>query len=83
MTGTTDVARAGLWARPGDRLVVRGHRLGEHERDAEIIETLGPDGGPPFRVRWSDTGAETLLFPGSDVYVEHLARAGPPRRQRR
>lgn len=63
-----------LRAEPGDRLVVRGHRLGEPERDGEILATLGPEGSPPFRVRWSDTGAETLLFPGSDAYVDRLVR---------
>jgi hypothetical protein len=67
--------RTDLTARPGDRLVIRAHRLGEPERDAEIIEVLGPDGTPPFRVRWSDTGEETLHFPGSDADVEHLAAA--------
>lgn len=83
MTSTTGVARTRPVARPGDRLVIRGHRLGEHERDAEILEALGENGGPPFRVRWSDTGAETLLFPGSDAHIEHLARNARPRRRRR
>jgi len=65
--------RVGLSAEPGDRLVIRSHRLGEPERDAEILEALGPASGPPFRVRWSDTGGETLIFPGGDAYVDHLA----------
>jgi hypothetical protein len=60
-----------LYARPGDRLVIHGHRLGEPERDAEILE-VGENGGPPFRVRWSDTGRETLVFPGPDASVEHF-----------
>lgn len=59
-------------AEAGDRLVVHGHRQGEPERDAEIIEVLGEDGGPPFRVRWSDDGHESIFFPGSDSSVEHL-----------
>ena len=66
-----------LAARPGDRLVIRGHRLREPERDGEILETLGPGGSPPFRVRWSDTGAETLLFPGSDAYLDRPGREEP------
>ncbi len=66
--------RTDLEAHVGDRLVIHAHRLGEHERDAEILETLGPNGGPPYRVRWSDTGEETLHFPGSDATVERLAR---------
>ena len=59
---------------PGDRLVIRSHRVGEPERDAEILE-VGPDGGPPYRVRWDDTGHEGLMFPGSDAYVEHFHRS--------
>ena len=56
----------------GDRLVIRGHHQGEPPRDAEVIEVLGEDGEPPFRVRWSADGHESLLFPGSDASVEHL-----------
>lgn len=73
----------GLCAEPGDRLVIRGHRLGEPGRDGEILEALGPEGAPPFRVRWSDTGVETLLFPGSDAYVDRLAHPLGPRKERR
>jgi len=66
--------RPTLAARPGDRLVIHGHRLGEPERDAEIL-AVGAGGAPPFRVRWSDTGREALLYPGSDARVEHFERA--------
>lgn len=59
-----------LRARPGNRLVIRGHRLGEPTRDGEILE-VGEGGAPPFLVRWSDTGRTTLLFPGPDAYVDH------------
>lgn len=59
----------------GDRIVVRGHRVGEPDRDAEILETRGENGGPPYRVRWSDDGHESLFFPGSDAYVEHFEQA--------
>ena len=68
-----------LKAEPGDRLVIHPHHLGEPGRDAEILDVLGPDGGPPYRVRWSDTGEETLLFPGSDATVDHLAAHMPTR----
>jgi hypothetical protein len=72
--------RSGPWAEPGDRVVIHGHRVGEPARDGEILEALGEAGGPPFRVRWEDTGGETILFPGSDALVEHLAAARPRRR---
>ena len=71
---------AGLTAAPGDRLLIRSHRLGEPPRDAEILEALGAGGSPPFRVRWDDTGSESLFFPGNDAHVEHL---GAPKRRRR
>ena len=55
----------------GDKIVVRGHRIGEADRDAVILAVEGPDGAPPYRVRWSDDGHEGVFFPGSDAVVEH------------
>jgi hypothetical protein len=54
----------GLQAAVGDRLIVHSVHVGEAVRDAEILEVRGADGGPPFLVRWSDTGHEGLVFPG-------------------
>jgi hypothetical protein len=59
-------------AQVGDRLVVKGHHVGEPDKDAEILEVRGSDGGPPFLVRWSDDGHEGLVWPGPDAFVEHL-----------
>ena len=59
-----------MFANVGDRIVIRGHRVGEPERDCEVLE-VGKDGGPPYLVRWGDTGHEALFFPGSDAYVKH------------
>ena len=61
-----------LHASPGDRLVVRGHRQGQPERDAEILTVLGPDGAPPYEVRWSDDGRVSRVYPSSDIYIEHF-----------
>jgi len=58
-------------AAPGDRIVIRGHSVGEHPRDGEIVEVRGPDGTPPFIVRWED-GHEALIFPGPDAAIEHV-----------
>ena len=57
-------------ARPGDRIVIRPHRLGEPPRDGEILDVLGEDGGPPYVVRWSDDGHVSRTFPGSDAVVQ-------------
>lgn len=58
-------------AQVGDRIVIVGHRVGEHERDGEILQVKGDDGGPPYVVRWSDDGHEGLFFPGSDARIDH------------
>ncbi|HEU6443777.1 MAG TPA: DUF1918 domain-containing protein [Gaiellaceae bacterium] len=68
-----------MQASPGDRLVIRGHRVGDRERDGEILEVLGKDGGPPYVVRWSDDGHVSRIHPSSDAYVEHFER---PRKRR-
>jgi Domain of unknown function (DUF1918) len=57
-------------AEVGDRLVVKGHHVGQAERKGEIVEVHGEDGAPPFLVRWDD-GHEGLVFPGPDHTVEH------------
>ena len=58
-------------ATPGDRLIVRGHHVGERDRDCEILEVHGHDDGPPYLVRWFDDGHEGIYFPGDDAVVEH------------
>ena len=60
-----------MQAAVGDKIVVRGHRAGETDREAIILAVDGSDGAPPYRVRWSDDGHEGMFFPGSDAVVEH------------
>ncbi len=61
-----------MHANVGDRIVIGGHRRGEPERDCEVLEVRGADDGPPYQVRWGDTGHEALFFPGPDASVQHL-----------
>jgi hypothetical protein len=61
----------------GDRIVIQGHKVGEHGRDAVILAVEGEGGGPPYMVRWDDTGREVLFFPGSDAVVEHYPSRSP------
>lgn len=56
----------------GDRIVIHGHRIGEPNRDCEVLEVRGTDGAPPYLVRRGDSGHEALFFPGSDAYVQHF-----------
>ena len=52
----------------GDRIAAA--MLDGPVRDGEIIE-VGKQGGPPYLVRWSDDGRETLFFPGPDAHISH------------
>lgn len=61
-------------AHVGDRLVVKAHSVGQHDRSAEVIEVRGESGEPPFVVRWTDDGHEALIYPGSDVIIERTRR---------
>jgi hypothetical protein len=63
-----------MHAKPGDWLVVGGHRVGEAERKAEVLEVRGDKGSPPYYVRWAD-GHESLVYPGSDITVERHRKA--------
>jgi hypothetical protein len=62
-------------AEVGDRIVVASGTLHRPIRDGEILQ-IGADGGGPYLVRWSDSGNESLFFPGPDAHVEHVQREG-------
>lgn len=55
--------------RRGQVLTTPGVR-GASAREAEVVEVRGVNGGPPFLVRWLDTGRTSLLFPDCDVWIE-------------
>ncbi|MGW0980978.1 DUF1918 domain-containing protein [Streptomyces xiamenensis] len=61
-----------MQARAGDRMVTHGRTVGQEDRISEVVEVLGADGAPPYRVRSGD-GHETVLSPGPDTVVEHTA----------
>ena len=67
-----------MHASVGDRLVVHGAHVDDVVRDAEILEVRGAEGGPPYVVRWSDTGHEAFVFPGPDAVVQHFEHGAPP-----
>jgi len=62
----------------GDKLVIHGHTVGQHERHATIVEVRGEDGAPPYVVHWDDDPNEVphdhLFFPGSDAEVQYDQR---------
>ena len=53
----------------GDRIVVASGVVGGAVRDGVVVGCEHADGSPPYRVRWSDTGEESLVFPGPDTLV--------------
>ncbi|WP_078613451.1 DUF1918 domain-containing protein [Streptomyces katrae] len=50
---------------------MHGRVVGEHDRVVEIVEVLGPDGTPPYKVRAAN-GHESIMSPGPDSQVQHL-----------
>jgi hypothetical protein len=60
-----------MFASVGDRIVVHSQHVDVPVRDGEIVEVHGSEGAPPYLVRWSDDGHESLCFPGPDATVEH------------
>lgn len=65
-----------MHATAGDRIIIKGHHIGEPDRDCEVLEVRGHDGEPPYRVRWDDDGREALFFPGPDAEVKHYDGSG-------
>lgn len=64
-------------ANKGDRLVVHGRTVGHGDHEAEIVEVLGTDGAPPYRVRY-ENGHETVMSPGPDSVVRKREESRRP-----
>lgn len=60
-------------AAPGDRVVVRAQHGAD--RDGVVVAVHGADGGPPYVVRWSRSGEESVFFPGPGTVIEPAAHA--------
>ena len=52
----------------GDQLVINATHVDGPVRNGEVLEVRGPNGDPPYLVRWSD-GHEGLVYPGPDASV--------------
>jgi len=63
-----------MQAAAGDRIVIKGHHIGDRDRSCEMIEAHGPEGVLRI-VRWGDSEHETLFFPGSDAAIESREHA--------
>lgn len=63
-----------MHAAVGDRLHVHSRAVGGTPQYAEVLQVQGPDGAPPYRVRYED-GHEAVIVPGPDCTVEHQQSA--------
>jgi hypothetical protein len=59
-----------MQAEIGNRIVVRGRKVGTPTRCGVVVAIRGQAGNPPFVVRWDDTEGEHLYYPGSDAIIE-------------
>ncbi|MGW2644514.1 DUF1918 domain-containing protein [Streptomyces sp. NPDC001393] len=57
-------------ASKGDHLVQHGRVVGQHDQESEVVEVLGAEGSPPYRVKFKD-GHEAIMSPGPDCQVKH------------
>jgi hypothetical protein len=62
-------------ANVGDRIVIGGRRVGQPDRNCEVLEVRHQNGEPPYVVRWADTEHEDLFFPGPDAAVVRTKRS--------
>jgi hypothetical protein len=58
----------------GDQLVIESRTVDAPRKVGEVLEVHGPDGAPPYVVRWSD-GHEGLMFPGADAHIVPRTRS--------
>jgi hypothetical protein len=56
-------------AAPGDWLMIESTHLNEQKRHGLILEVRGPDGSPPYLVRWDDSKAETVVIPSAGAHI--------------
>ncbi len=62
----------------GDRIVVESERVGQHDREGEILEIIEASYGTRYRVRWED-GRESTVRPSAGS--ARIISTTKPRRQ--
>ncbi len=51
-------------AKTGDHVAVETERVGQPEREGEVLEVMAGAAGTSYRVRWSD-GHESIIRPAA------------------
>jgi len=62
-----------LSAQVGDTLLIEDESTASTPRIGRILAVTGPDGSPPYRVRWLAGEYESLISPGPGAHVEKRA----------
>lgn len=63
-----------LTAEVGDTLVIDGEAIAGVPRSGEITAVGGPDGSPPYHVRWLAGDYESVIVPGPGARVDKRQR---------
>jgi hypothetical protein len=63
-----------MHATVGDKVHIKGRNVGMQEHVGEVLEVRGPEGEPPYLVRFLD-GRESLVYPGPDCVIEQRGPA--------
>ena len=58
-----------MFAKVGDRILVRGHRMGQPDRQCVVLEVRHEQGQPPYVVQWDGSDHQDVYFPGSDATI--------------
>jgi hypothetical protein len=75
MSQTTNARKgAAMVGKPGNRIIVESQRVGQLEREGEILEVMQTSVSVRYRVRWSDGHESTLTPAGGAARV--VASAG-------
>ncbi|WP_340377339.1 DUF1918 domain-containing protein [Streptomyces sp. SS7] len=75
-----------MHAQVGDVMRFTGRKAGDPEHHATVVEVMGRNGEPPYRLRYDD-GHESEIFPGPGCVIEtrpaHDAGRPHPMRENR
>ncbi|HUJ56349.1 MAG TPA: DUF1918 domain-containing protein [Gaiellaceae bacterium] len=59
--------------RPGDVISLTGRHVGDTGRTGEVVDVLGEEPNPHYRVRWED-GHESVIYPTETMTVVRSKR---------
>ncbi len=64
-----------MQARTGDRIVVESEKVGQRDREGEILEIVDSPLGPNYRVRWDDGHVSEIRPKAGSARIESAAKS--------